>query len=456
MYNGIRAKNFFYTDTYRELAKDKNLRLVMAVPSSKFEYYRHTFGAENVTFEPLDIVSEPWFGMFLAEIAFNMLGTKTIRFKQKLEYRRYHNWKRYIIKRMINRVFGPFTFLRGVLRWMDQWVDAHPGVVSLLDTYKPDLVLAPDIVFPVDRIFMRAAQRNGYPIIGLARSWDNLTSKGVIQILPDKLILHTTRMKRQAASLVGMREKDMAVTGPPDYDDYFKGSFKPRNEFLAGLGIPINRRVVLFAPFYDDYTGSALIMLNALIHAIKDGGLPHDVHLLVRYRPSTPEIDAGLIEKSDHVTFTSPCEYYFPVVNKVQVPTIDWEFSPKDNELMVNSVYHSNVMVITYSTLAIDAAACDRPIIGIRFDADPHTPLKHQVTKIHDAHDHYSELEAAGGVRLVNNMDEFIESLKFYLDHPEADRKGRKKMVREQVEFTDGQNGKRAAAFIREFVYALK
>ena len=26
IYNGIRAKNFFHTDTYRELVKDKNLR----------------------------------------------------------------------------------------------------------------------------------------------------------------------------------------------------------------------------------------------------------------------------------------------------------------------------------------------------------------------------------------------------------------------------------------------
>ena len=86
IYNGIRAKNFFHTDTYRELIKDKNIRLVIAVPVSKAEYYRQTFPESNVIFEPLDIVSEPWFGRLLAEIAFNAFGTRTIVFKQKLEY----------------------------------------------------------------------------------------------------------------------------------------------------------------------------------------------------------------------------------------------------------------------------------------------------------------------------------------------------------------------------------
>ena len=282
IYNGIRSKNFFHTDIYKTLVADKNVRLVIVVPSVKLDYYRKTFAEPNVVFEALDLKGEPWFGRLLAELGFNLLDTKTIRFKQELEYWRYKNYPRFLIKRAINRVLGPLPGIRELVRFLDRFVDTDQRVNALLDKYKPDLVLAPDIVFPLDRIFLRSAKRKGIRTVGLTRSWDNLTSKGVIQILPDKLILHTTRMKNQAVKLVGMSEKDIFVSGPPDYDKYFRPLKTSREEFLRSLGIPTDRKIILFAPFYDNYVGSAVIMMNAFTRAIKEGRLPKNAHIVSR------------------------------------------------------------------------------------------------------------------------------------------------------------------------------
>lgn len=450
IYNGIRAKNFFHTDTYRELVKDRTIRVVIVIPSSKLEFYQQEFNEPNVVFEPLDIVSEPWFGKLLAELSFNSLKTRTIIYKQKLEYWRYKKLFNYLLKRSINMVLGPITPLRRVIRWFDGFVDIDPDVAMLLDRYKPDVVLAPDIVFPMDRIFLRAAKRKGYYVIGLTRSWDNLTSKGVIQILPDKLILHTTRMKRQAVTLVGMKEKDIFVSGPPDYDKYFKPLSITKDDFCKQLGIPAGRRLILFSPFYDEYTGSAVIMMNGLIQAIKNGRIPPDVQIVVRYRPATSEIPNGQIETSDHLTITKPCSQFFKVKNKALAPTKDWEFSAADVDLLVHSIAFCACVISTFSTITIDAAAADRPMIGVRFDADPDCPARHSVLKIAHAHDHYQELEDAGGVYLAHSMDELINGINLYLEHPERDREGRKRIREAQIEFLDGQNGKRAADFIKE------
>lgn len=456
IYNGIRAKNFFHTDTYRELVRDQGLQLVIVIPSSKLAYYQKAFAASNVVFEALDIVSEPWFGRLLAEIAFNAFGTRTIIFKQKLEYWRFKKLSRFVMKRAINIVLTPFQRpVRRIIRWLDGFVAIDPEVATLLDKYKPDLVLAPDIVFPLDRIFLRAAKRKGYFVIGLTRSWDNLTSKGVIQVLPDKLILHTTRMKLQAMELVGVPEKNIFVSGPPDYDKYFKPLMTTKEEFCRLLGIPENRRLILFAPFYDEFTGSAIIMMNELLRAVKDGHLPSDIHFLIRYRPATPEFLPGVIEESRNYTITKPCSMFFKVKNRVQNPTKDWEFSPADVELLVHSIAFSEMTINTYSTIAIDAAAADRPIIGIRYDADSHIKPQNSVVKIADAHDHYRELERAGGVALVHDNDELIAAINRYLEHPELDRAGRKKIIRDQIEFTDGLSGKRIAEFIKDELRAL-
>lgn len=433
------------------MVRDAGLRLVIVIPSSKLEYYQKTFGAVNVVFEPLDIVSESWFGRLLAEIAFNAFGTRTIVFKQKLEYWRFKKLSRFLVKRAINILLTPFQRpVRRIIRRLDGFVAIDPEVAALLDKYKPDLVLAPDIVFPLDRIFLRAAKRKGYFVIGLTRSWDNLTSKGVIQILPDKLILHTTRMKKQAVKLVGVPEKDIYVSGPPDYDKYFKPLTTTKEEFCRLLGIPENRRLILFAPFYDEFTGSAIIMMNALTRAVKDGRLPSDIHFLIRYRPATPEFSPSVIEESGHFTITKPCSMFFHVKNRAQAPTKDWEFSPADVELLVHSMVFSEMTINTYSTIAIDAAAADRPIIGIRYDADSDTKPQNSVVKIADAHDHYRELEQTGGVALVHDNDELIAAINRYLEHPELDRAGRHKIVSDQIEFTDGLSGTRIAEFIRK------
>ncbi len=102
IYNGTRSRNFFRNDTYKELIKDKNIRLVVAVPSVKADFYRKEFNETNLIFEPLDISSEPWFGRFLAELAFNLLDTNTVRLKQKLEYFRYGNRSRFVFMRAVN------------------------------------------------------------------------------------------------------------------------------------------------------------------------------------------------------------------------------------------------------------------------------------------------------------------------------------------------------------------
>ena len=455
IYNGIRAKNFFHTDTYRELIKDKSIRLVICIPSSKLEFYQKEFNEPNVIFEPLDIVSEPWLGRFLAEISFNSLRTRTIVYKQKLEYWRYKKLFNYLLKRSINMILGPITPLRRVIRFLDGFVAIDAEVTALLDRYKPDLVLAPDIVFPMDRIFLRAAKRKGYYVIGLTRSWDNLTSKGVIQILPDTLLLHTVRMKKQAVDLVGMREKDIIVTGPPDYDKYFKPLSATKEEFCKKLGIPPERRLILFSPFFDEYTGSAVIMLNSLTRAIKEGKLPDDIQIVARYRPATPEIREGEIEPSDHLTITKPCSVFFKVKNRALAPTKDWEFTADDVDLLVHSIALCDVMINTFSTITIDAAAADRPTIGIRFDADPYVPDSHSIVKIANAHDHYQELEDVGGVHSVYSMDELIAAVNMYLEHPERDREGRKRICEAQIEFLDGMNGKRAADAIKKILFPL-
>ena len=449
IYNGIRAKNFFRNDSYRGLISDPNIRLVVIIPPSKLEYYRKEYPEQNVVFEPLSIISESRYGRILGVIALTLLNTETIRAKQWLEYVRYHKLVKFILKRIVNRVFGPLGFInRPIIRFLDGFVELDKGVVKLLDKYKPDLVIVPDIVFPPDRVVLRAAKRLGYYVVGMIRSWDNITSKGVIQILPAKLIVLNTVMKNEAMKYAGMPAGDIVITGVPHYDLFFEPRKISRDEFLKGLGIDPAKRILLCAPFNYEYTGSAEIIINALTEAIDSGKLPSDLHIIVRYRPATPEISSSKIKPSPHLTFTNPCEHYFAVQN-LQSPSEDWEFSAGDLDLLVNTLQYSDVVLNYMSTLSIDAAIFDRPVINLRFDADDKTPPHHKIG-IFVRYLHYKTVEASGGVKLVWNMAEMISAINAYLENPALDREGRKRLIAEQVELTDGHSGARTAEYIKK------
>ena len=455
IYNGLRARAFFGTDTYQELLKERDLRLVIAAPTRKIDYYRKEYPEPNVVFEPVDIYDEHWFGKKLVRLAFNLMPTSTIRGKQRLYLFRYGNYLKYFLLTAANRIVGPMPFVKEIIRFFDRLVPLEPKVTALLVRYKPDLVFLPDIIFGPDRIFARAARRQGIYLIGTPRSWDNLTSKGFAIIKPDKLLVLTSRMVPEAVKYVGMKKADVIVTGPPQYDMYFKPRPITKKEFCEKLGIPPGRRIILTTPFFNPYTGSAVKIINALTTAIETGSLPKDLHVLVRYRPATPPIKEGELRPSDRLTITNPCTLSFPVTDFMN-PTEDFEWTREDVNLLIDSLRFSEAVINIVSTLSIDAMVFDKPVINVRFDADPECPPKYQVAVMLPEHDHFRAVEATGGVRLVWNMAELVKSINDYLENPQLDFEGRERLRREQIEILDGGAGKRVADFIKSSLAKLE
>lgn len=448
IYHGMRARSIFYTDIYSDLVADDSIRIIVACPSVKLDFYRKNFPQKNVIFEAVDLIEEPKFGKVLSRIAFNLLPTSTIRGKHRLYYYRYGKYLKFFSLGIANRVLGPLPFVKNFIRLLDRLVPLNKDVVRLFEKYKPNMVIAPDVVFAPDRIFMRVARHFGVYSIAMARSWDNLTSKGVIQVLPDKLVVYTHRMVDEAVKFVDMKKQDVFMAGPPQFDIYFKEGKTTRDEFFRSFGIDPQKRIVLCAPFFDAYTGSAVVMINTLLDAIESGRLPKDLQILVRYRPGTPPIHEGVLRKSSHLTITEPCVVRFDGRGRLST-TEDFEWRREDVELLRNSLKFSDIVINTVSTLSVDAAVYDKPVINVRFDADPATPPKHSVMVMLPNHDHYRAIEASGGVRLVGSMDEMISAINAYLENPKLDAEGRERLRREQIVFMDGKAGNRIADFIK-------
>jgi len=110
---------------------------------------------------------------------------------------------------------------------------------------------------------------------------------------------------------------------------------------------------------------------------------------------------------------------------------------------------HSDVVLNVASTISIEASIFDTPIVNIAFDQDDAearpfltSPLRYY------SYTHYQQIVRAGAVRIAKTAREMLDEVNAYLVDPSRDAAGRKRVVAEQCEFTDGRSAERLAGVI--------
>ena len=108
---------------------------------------------------------------------------------------------------------------------------------------------------------------------------------------------------------------------------------------------------------------------------------------------------------------------------------------------------HSDVVVNLASTITIDAALFDTPIICINFDFFGQRKLKHSVKKFYQF-DHYAKLAKTKGFTLANSLDDLVNKINYQLSNPNHLKPERLDIVKQQCMYTDGKSGARIAKFL--------
>ena len=119
----------------------------------------------------------------------------------------------------------------------------------------------------------------------------------------------------------------------------------------------------------------------------------------------------------------------------------------KDSHL-ADLLYHSDAVVAFASSLAIDAALFNKPIVFIGFDGEPR-PYWRSLKRFYDF-DHLRRFLVIGGVRFAKNMEELLGYIRSYLDNSRLDEDGRKAIIKEYSWKLDGKSGERLANFLLE------
>jgi hypothetical protein len=447
--NGSSAGNMLRSGVLaRLLDHEADLRVVIASPLAADPVFTKEFAHPRVGFENLPPhVPAGLEARLLGVIQARYLEartTETLKIKlaaghsgTALRHRR--------VKSVIGRAIAP----RGTAgRWYD-WADrliSDPAAQALFDRCQPTVVAAatPGLIF-AEIPLLRVARRRRVPTMAVDLSWDNLTNKLFPIRRVDRLVVWNSTMRREARDLHGYGPDEVAVAGPPQFDAYFDGTPRStRAEFCRRVGVDPSRKLLTLSTIPAEAYPRHDIVIDHLLRAIGSGAIQPACDVLVRLHPRD---DLRVYERFAGVPHLVVEKPFRPSARSGDGHSVD--VTAENTRHLADTMFHSDVVLNVASTLAIEASIFDTPVVNLAFDHDDAetrpfltSPLRYY------SYTHYQQIVRAGAVRIARSPGQMIDLVNGYLAHPSTDAAGRRRVVEEQCEFTDGRSAERLAAII--------
>jgi len=345
------------------ILKSGDVRVVIFVPHFKKTYFEKIFGRKkNIIIEGIERDALSKQAYFFYRLAFMLLDTKTMYLTRR-SFRGYRHKHEIFIAQGAANMFGRSKLLRNMFRMINYYFSGKQIFTPYFEKYKPDLVFSTDIKEILDTQLLIEAKKQGIRTVGMVRSWDYLTGKGMTRVNPDKMIVHNETIKNEAIKLADMNEDDIFISGLPHFDPYINAARAEKKDFFNRVGIDQKKRILFYAPWGSKFLDTDWQFLATLNKAIENGKLPPDVHILIRLPPG----DGVVFEKlknATHITIDIPGVAFDKQNRKAN------EMSFDDLLHLANSLFYSSVVVTPPSTIVIDACALDKPVVLMAYDGD--------------------------------------------------------------------------------------
>jgi hypothetical protein len=293
---------------------------------------------------------------------------------------------------------------------VERLVPPSRRINAWLRSLAPDAVLvSPLIDFGSTQVdYLKSAARIGVPSGVCVASWDNLTGKGLIRVVPDRVFVWNEAQRREAAELHGVPAGRVVATGAPKFDEWFeRRPVTSAAAFRAKVGLP-DRPYVLYlcsSPFIaPDEVGFVRDWVAALRRT--PDALVRDLGALVRPHPQNAAqwVDADLGSRDGVVVW--PRAGAQPDAGEARADFFD-------------SMAHSAAVVGVNTSALIESAILGKGVFTI---LDP----RFAETQGGTLHFEYLRRERRGFLREARTLAEHVAQLAEALAGPAEDEQTRR------------------------------
>jgi hypothetical protein len=310
--------------------------------------------------------------------------------------------------RRIAALFGTFgqpgiRLLQRMTIAVERSVPTSTAVRAFITSVEPDILLVTPLVdVGSDQPdYVRAAADLGVPSALCVASWDNLTNKGLMRTIPDRVLLWNEAQRAEAIDLHGVPGGRVRVTGAQLFDQWFgRTPSRSRAEFCRRVGLSDERPFILYlgsSYFIAPTEAEFATRWVAAIRAAADPALA-EAHVLIRPHPN----NTLQWLKSD-VTSDAGVSIWPPYGAD--------PFEPSFKEDFFDSLYHCAAVVGVNTSAQIEAAILEKPVCTVTEPEFAHS----QAGTLHFSH--LADPDT-GVLVIAETMDRHVEHLSEALADP--------------------------------------
>jgi hypothetical protein len=306
------------------------------------------------------------------------------------------------------------------------------------------------VIFPAphswrERWLSRMAKELGLRTIAIIHSFDNPTTTSRHFVIYDQYLVWNERMRGELRRIYPEIPKDaLSVVGTAHFYPYFEPDYRgDKGDFLSFFRLDGSRPVVLYAGGPCSLVPHETSLVARLCEDLRSLPANCRPQLVVRPHPIERNFDRW-----------TPLRKGYPEVRW----SIPWAKSAEEAEWAIPSqeeirrfcmlVRYSDVVVNSCSTMSIDAALCDRPVICLDYTLPPFKFFAPYMHRYYDW-DHYRPIIESGGVRLARAPEQLLRYILEYIANPALDRSNRSRLVSDMCGAKPHQAVSRIAEAIR-------
>ncbi len=323
---------------------------------------------------------------------------------------------------------------------------------DLFEKYQPSLVVASTPGWRWDRYLLREAAARGIPTAAVIVGWDNPSSYRLPGAPVDWITCWSEIQKQELVLGSDWKPERVHVGGIPSYDGYFRGTWKmSREEYFRLHGLDPNRKLLSYACSFVTFSPN-FANIRALAELVNQDALAEPTQLLIRLHPNHFQPGSLYEQEANRVRELIRDMPHVHLVEPVPLGGELGYYSGEDMPEKASMMAYSDVFLTVYSTMVVETAIHDRPIVSVCIDEPGgwNTPGKFSLSlqEIGEWPTHL-RFRAAGAGRVAYNAEQLKEILNLYLRAPETDSVQRRRFIQDECTFTDGSAGRRTGEFLR-------
>jgi len=279
-------------------------------------------------------------------------------------------------------------------------------------------------------------------------SWDHLSSKVILNKKYDRILVWNRLTKSEILrTYPSYIDDQVRIVGIPQYDIYKEKPELSYHQWCENYGLDSNKKTILFSTMPQVRHNQQHIIIERLLKAIVEGELPHDLQVLVKCHP---------FDNSD-LYDGFPGKYPVAICKstlKSGLPQEKWIPSEKETRVSRDCLYFCAMDINIFSTVTLEAAYFDKPVIHIAFDPMPvsgRIPCREYYN-----FEHFKNITRANAAKMVFTQEELYRAISNYLAHPEFQKKERQELLAQYLTIDPGSATDNVVREIEEFKIGFK